>query len=617
MATITINESFPPSTKSVLTITESSRTSEKTKFNLSVKTNLGSSISYVGTGIYLYGKVEISGTGITTQTKTLTLKGKNDYWSGTAVHTTTGTFETNIPANVNSIKVKYSLWYSDVPNDVRSDSTNISITKLVSQLNAFPNNDSLDIEQPLILSITKFDEAYTSNLEMKVNGTSIFTLENVVDGQEINLTSQEKVDVYLLSTESNTFDIEWILKTYLNGILLGEMTLTSKGAITNANPIFSGFDFEDVDIQVLELTGGVNFVKGYSDVKISNLVAISQKYSTIKYWNINNNLIENTGDNEIILENYASNLITIYAVDSRGNSTPLTKPIQNFIEYSKLTKGNQDNERIDNVTEQVNISFEGDFFECYFGNKQNELKVSYKYKKTNDSEYITGTTTITPTIENNKYSFNGLIKGDTNNGFDIGSSYNVEVEVSDELSKVEYSYVVQAGIPAFAVFGNKMAIGDMYDESQSDYNVQLWNKVLVNGIDFDKLFNDTGWQDFSWKNSTYIGTTQSAYTRNQWRVKDNILYIFIGVGATSTINTSDEIEIARIPITNVESITGSRVWNGAVGANGSYGGFFVGQEDGHISIYMKPHTTANGQTGKWFSSYFTIPLGNDYIINNE
>ena len=33
MATITLNETFPPTTKSVLTITESSRTSEKTKFN--------------------------------------------------------------------------------------------------------------------------------------------------------------------------------------------------------------------------------------------------------------------------------------------------------------------------------------------------------------------------------------------------------------------------------------------------------------------------------------------------------------------------------------------------------------------------------------------------------
>ena len=492
----------------------------------------------------------------------------------------------------------------------------MSITKLVSQLNAFPNNNLLDIEQPLILSITEYDEAYTSNLKMKVSGTPILTLNNVVDGQEITLTQDQIDNIYSLSP-NNTFDIEWVLETYSGETLLGEMALISTGVITNANPIFSDFYFEDVDTRVITLTGGANYVKGYSDIKISNLIATAQKQSTIKYWNINNNLIENTGSNEIILENHASNSITIYAVDSRGNSTPLTKPIQNFIEYYKLTKGNQDNERINNVTEQVSISFEGDFFECDFGNKENSLKVSYKYKKTNDSEYITGETIITPTIENNKYSFNGLIKGDTDNGFDIGSSYNIEVEVSDELSKVEYSYVIQAGIPAFAVFGNKMAIGDMYDEEQNDYNVQLWNKILVNGTDFDKLFNDTGWRDFSWINSSYIGTTQSSYTRNQWRVKDNILYIFIGVGSTSTINTSDEIEVARIPITNVESITGSRVWNGAVGANGSYGGFFVGQEDEYISIYMKPHTTANGQTGKWFSSFFVIPIGENYKINNE
>jgi len=614
MATITLNETFPPTTKSVLSITESSRTSEKTKFNLSVKTNLVSSTGYVGTTISLYGKVEISGTGITTQSKTLTLKKSSEDWRDTSVHTTTGTFEVNIPANVNSIKVKYTIWYSDVSDDKRSSSTTMSITKLVSQLNAFSNNNTLDIEQPLILSITEYDEAYTSNLKMKVSGTPILTLNNVVDGQEITLTQDQIDNIYSLSP-NNTFDIEWVLETYSGDTLLGEMNLTSTGVITNANPIFSDFDFEDIDIQVIALTGGANYVKGYSDIKISNLIATAQKQSTIKYWNINNNLIENTGSNEIILENHASNSITIYAVDSRGNSTPLTKPIQNFIEYYKLTKGNQDNERINNVTEQVSISFEGDFFECDFGNKQNELKVSYKYKKTNDSEYITGETIITPTIENNKYSFSGLIKGDTDNGFDIGSSYNIGVEVSDELSKVEYSYVIQAGIPAFAVFGNKMAIGDMYDESKSEYNVQLWNKVLVNGIDFDKLFNDTGWRDFSWTNSSYIGTTQSSYTRNQWRVKDNILYIFIGVGSTSTINTSDEIEVARIPITNVESITGSRVWNGAVGATGSYGGFFVGQEEGHISIYMKPHTTANGQTGKWFSSYFAIPLDDDCSIN--
>ena len=249
------------------------------------------------------------------------------------------------------------------------------------------------------------------------------------------------------------------------------------------------------------------------------------------------------------------------------------------IEYYKLTKGNQDNERINNVTEQVSISFEGDFFECDFGNKENSLKVSYKYKKTNDSEYITGETIITPTIENNKYSFNGLIKGDTDNGFDIGSSYNIEVEVSDELSKVEYSYVIQAGIPAFAVFGNKMAIGDMYDESKSEYNVQLWNKILVNGIDFDNLLNKVGsviitssnespssmfggeWEliDKEFDGTTVVSSKDNTYfsdtNANNFAISLPYFAIAPTLGATTAtlVAKLDEMPIKQIPIIRLKT----------------------------------------------------------------
>lgn len=83
----------------------------------------------------------------------------------------------------------------------------------------------------------------------------------------------------------------------------------------------------------------------------------------------------------------------------------------------------------------------------------------------------------------------------------------------------------------------------------------------------EKNVIDTGWQNFSWTNSTYIGTTQSSYTQNKWRVKDNILYIQVGAGSTSNINTDTENEVARIPIKGNTSFNGSpsRVWNGAVG----------------------------------------------------
>ena len=43
-----------------------------------------------------------------------------------------------------------------------------------------------------------------------------------------------------------------------------------------------------------------------------------------------------------------------------------------------------------------------------FGNTDNELTISYKYKKTTNTEYIIGTTSIIPTIDGNNFSFNNF-----------------------------------------------------------------------------------------------------------------------------------------------------------------------------------------------------------------
>ena len=126
---------------------------------------------------------------------------------------------------------------------------------------------------------------------------------------------------------------------------------------------------------------------------------------------------------------------------------------------------------------------------------------------------------------------------------------------------------------------------------------------------------DTGWQDFSWTNSTYVGTTQSSYTQNKWRIMDNILYVQVGAGATSTIDTSTELEIARIPIKNtIYKNANQRVWIGAVGGGGATAGFIARQWDDYLSINIKPHTSTNAFVTPWYSSHLTIPLDNDFIF---
>ena len=130
--------------------------------------------------------------------------------------------------------------------------------------------------------------------------------------------------------------------------------------------------------------------------------------------------------------------------------------------------------------------------------------------------------------------------------------------------------------------------------------------ILCEGVEISKT--DTGWRDFSWRNSTY--TTGNTYTQNKWRVKNGVLYIQVGAGSTSAINTSAEIEIARIPITGNTSFNNSstRIWNGAVGSGGSVAGFIVMQNTDYISVYIKPHVSSSFYAGNWYSTHFAIPL---------
>lgn len=157
-------------------------------------------------------------------------------------------------------------------------------------------------------------------------------------------------------------------------------------------------------------------------------------------------------------------------------------------------------------------------------------------------------------------------------------------------------------------------IGSIYksvnNNEPSTYFGGTWELV-------EKIVVDTGWKSFSWTNTSYIGvSSQSSYTQNKWRVKENILYIHIGVGAAKNIDTVTETEIARIPIKNNTSFNTSktRIWNGAVGGSGTFGGFIVFQDDNYISISMKPHTSSKGSVAPWFSSYFAIPMDNNFLF---
>lgn len=470
MAKISLTKYFPPTTTSVLEINEILRESNKVQFGLSFKTNLGSSQSYVGTGITYNATLKISGTGIETQTKTVQLKDSDEYWQGTATHTLNKlSWGVNVPSNANSVLIEVTYKYSDEATTM-SGSTEITLTKLLNVLNPFSNNESLDLEQTQKLSITQYDSTFTSNLELIVKNNqnqnvTIANFENVEDGQQISLNETQLNALFNATSNQQKYQMFWLLYTLNNGTSIGNTTTQSVGVINNANPIFTDFDFADINpITTAVTSSNQSIVGGVSTLQITiptTKKATALKGASIVSYIISDKAIDySTSEIKKTIPQYNSSKIVVSAVDTRGNTTTVQKTITDFIVYSPITI-NQTSatiSRTNNIDEETKISFEGTFWNNNFGKADNSLSVAYKYRlKGSSNAYTTGVTTIAPTISNNSFSVtNKSILGDTNRGFDVSKSYEIIVEVSDKLSVNEIDYTLNPGKNAIEIVGNKV-----------------------------------------------------------------------------------------------------------------------------------------------------------------
>lgn len=264
----------------------------------------------------------------------------------------------------------------------------------------------------------------------------------------------------------------------------------------NANdcqPQFSNFAFEDINEKTVALTGNnQNCILGYSFIKAiivpENKAAALRGATMTKYRlvigsNTNEQAFKSDETVELLITDTGGNKIganatnfDVYAIDSRGFSTLVRKVPNEIISYSVLKKNTgevaqrvDENGEVTGISERVNLSFSGKMWYGNFGQVDNSLSVTYRYKETSSTEWITGTTAIEPTIvsegENiGDFSFSGLIMGDTENGFDISKAYNVEVTVSDKLSSITYTISLSSGTPHIAYAKNGVSIMGKYDD---------------------------------------------------------------------------------------------------------------------------------------------------------
>lgn len=354
------------------------------------------------------------------------------------------------------------------------------LTTIPRQANITGYNDFNDEQNPTIT----FNNpgGFRINARLEFAGTNI-KRDNISNtgSYTFNLTDAERKLLRQKCT-NNTMTVRGVIGTCIGGTTENYWSYWDRTmAIVNGNPEFSNFNFEDVNTTTTTLTGDPNAViKGYSTILVTiptSMKATAKKEATMSKYRIT------SGTASPVELPYSDTLrvggrlsaptdptINCYAIDSRNNSTLVSKAIATFLNYSVITKGTINANRKNGTSENVTLKIDGTYNAINFGKVTNTIKsAKYRYRVSDSStwsNYQDLTINTSVSGENGSYSYDGLIMGDTSTkGFNVENSYVIEVVVSDELSFVTFTANIGSGIPNIALAKNGVGIMGKYNES--------------------------------------------------------------------------------------------------------------------------------------------------------
>lgn len=346
---------------------------------------------------------------------------------------------------------------TEAPNFTDEESPTIKYT------NPFGNNVTT-LQASISLTGATDDIAYR---DISKTGSS-YTFE---------LTDEERELLRNAATE-NTLDIKFYIRTNY-GQQSYYSSVSKKMSIVNANPIFSNFTYKDINTDIIDNLTGDNqtLIKGYSNIQGTVSVAnkaIAQKSATMSKYrlSIDNKIAEadysDTEDVSVTINGTSNNVITMYAIDSRGNSTPKQITAENYIDYQPINIKSISVTRLNSVQPETRLTFSGYIWSGNFGLVENIItECYYRYRKTTEEEWTSGTSEIIPTKNGNEFYFSEIVAGDLGaEGFDIDFSYEIQVFIADRLSNnynFPADFIVGPGIPGIAIYKNNVAVNGRYD----------------------------------------------------------------------------------------------------------------------------------------------------------
>ena len=292
------------------------------------------------------------------------------------------------------------------------------------------------------------------------------------------LTDSERETLRNAVITDNTINVIFHIKTVINGVTYYS-TLTRQMTLINANPTFDNWTYQDTNEKTLALTGNNQIViKNYS--KITGIISTANK-AVAKKGATMSKYILNIGDNQEEADYSESEVQTpavlatyptfiMYAKDSRNNNTPknILVPSDLYKTYTEINIKEAKATRTGGVGTEVTLEFNGDIWNNSFGAVENDIvSCTYKYKKSNEDEWVESNQILTPVKSGNSYSLTTTIKGDLGAaGFTRDDSFDIELIITDKLSTYTYPLTLGSGKPNMAIHKNGVAFGAPYDTDE-------------------------------------------------------------------------------------------------------------------------------------------------------
>lgn len=346
----------------------------------------------------------------------------------------------------------------------------------------------------LSFNTTVYVSSYTHKLELKNGNTLILAFSGLTlnnGNNSLTLSSAQKSQLLNAMSGLKSFNGSFELTTYNGSTQIGFVSRATALVQTSSAsaPTFTGFTYLDSNSVSSAVTGNNQIlIQGVSILNVTAAVATAKNGATIAGYSVSagsttkqsvSNVIGDVG----VISSSGTIALTVSAIDSRGYSTSRTVNVT-VIPYEKIKIDNYLVRRVNEVEDDVDVTFNGTISEVKINNvaKNNQVTARYRYRKTSEAAISQwyNMTNPSPSLSGSSFSY----ENNSLNSLDANYSWYLEFEFKDRLTSESISAIIAQGIPLMSYRQKKVGINKREPTKALDVNgdVAISGQASISGM---------------------------------------------------------------------------------------------------------------------------------------